>query len=253
MPTDDPTSNEYDDERNDFNFEESGYNTENLSPIDITTASDEIIAQLEQNNYDEETMESRLQHFREMAEEGEESTNEEITVIESDVSEDEDYIIDSDENESYLQEEDRQEDLQQDVQEVLEYSEVPEVGNEEEVQDSDENTFPSPDSQTIPLSVDFLDSLGRLWEEKSEWQKKLSNTKLFDGRGRPIELPPVQTTTTPPEDDKEDEDDTHHLSNTVYVDVGTTEMKEIEKYSTKRKLSKTNDEKPSERKEIEDC
>ena len=245
--TEDSTSNEYDEETNNFNFEEIGLSAENSSPIDITTASDEIIAQLEQSNYDEEMIESRLRQYRYMAEEEEESINDDESAgIQSESSEDEDYIINSDDNQLYIQEEeDIQENVQEGEEEVLEDHEVPNVANEEEVYASEENTFPSPASQTIPLSLDFLDSLGRLWEEKAEWYKKMSNTKLFDGRGRPIQVPPVQTQRyqeSIPEDSKENENYSDHLSNTVYVDVGSAEMKEIEKYSTKRKFSTTNDD-----------
>ena len=54
---------------NDLNFEESLAAGENSSALDITTASDEIIAQLEQRKYDEETIGSRLRQFTDMAEE----------------------------------------------------------------------------------------------------------------------------------------------------------------------------------------
>ena len=63
------TSNHAEHYSNDFNFEESLAGGEYSSALDLTTASYEIIAQLEQRKYDEETIWSRLRQFTDMAEE----------------------------------------------------------------------------------------------------------------------------------------------------------------------------------------
>ena len=239
--SEEPNSEELDNQRNDFSFDDSTTATETTSPIDIVAASEEIIAELQQRDFDEDTLETRLRLYRDLAgEEGEASTNEDMTAAtDTDNSDDDDYINDMEESDTVFEDNEPQEDGQD-----IEVAEVVLNADGQEVPAS--TAFPSTAMPIVPLSLDFLDNLGRLWEEKSEAYKNLAQTKLFDGRGHPIDLPPTE------DNQQLNSEDTSSSDDIVYLGMDREELAEIEEYSTKRKSTEEEEKRTTKKAKITD-
>ena len=171
-------------------------------PDDLETENDEMIASLEQSRLDDEKeLQQRLEGYRNLANEENDTTNNNFNAGD-DFEENEEIIIDDDDDQDeVIDEEEEEEQQEEDEEEEEENLQSPSDSVNTEMDDSELPDIP-PDMQTtnnsntnedsdfstiFPLNPDFLDTLGRLWEEKSPALNKLADVRLFEGSGHPVD------------------------------------------------------------------
>ena len=158
----------------------------------------------------------------------------------NEVSEQEEYSQPSDDDDDDDQDDD------EDVEEIdeVENNDIIEILQEESQMDTQSQptsrydvhpTFAA--MNIVPLSLDFLDSLGQLYDEKKEGiYESFANVKLFDGKGLPI-----TTESLLKENISTDKKETINKQNAVYMDVmkvNPTKVKKEKRVMAEVKQSK---------------
>ena len=111
---------------------------------------------------------------------------------------------------------------------------------------TENNPIVLPTQTIVPLHIDFLDQLGRLYDEKKTGLfESFANTKLFDGEGNPITTDSILSSKDELQNQKE-----VNKENAVYMDVITTDkgQEDTDQTFLKTVYSKNEDNKENEAK-----